>query len=126
MATRGVSADEMTNEFATAKVRYRGVEYVMRELSMDEYDKTVKLATAKVVTPENPEGDETFDGTAHTKILTIKSVVSPKMSADQLYSKGTRLVRALQVQVAKLHWDPEPEEKGEDDDEGEAPAPAKE
>jgi hypothetical protein len=48
------------------------------------------------------------------------------MSADQLYSKGTRLVRALQVQVAKLHWDPEPEEKGEDDDEGEAPAPAKE
>lgn len=120
---RGVSASEMTNKFAEAKVTYRGITYTLRELPMDRYDELVDMATAE----QTVDGETTkvFDQTAHTKLLTVEALVEPKMTAKQLYGEGTRLVRALQVQVGKLHWDPEPEEKkDEDDDEGEASAPA--
>jgi len=118
---RGVNASEMSNKFAEARVTYRGTEYVLRELPMDRYDELVELATAE----QTIDGETTkvFDSAAHTKLLTVESLVEPKMTAKQLYSEGTRLVRALQQQVAKLHWDPEPEDKKEDD-EGEVSAPA--
>lgn len=118
-----VTADEMSNEFAEKRISYRGTEYVMRELPMDEYDKTVKLATTTIRV--DGEDVEKFDNVAHTKILVAKSLVSPKLTADQLYGKGTRLVRQLTNEVGKLHWDPEPEDKAKaDDGEGEATAPA--
>lgn len=120
MAAKGLTADEMSNEFAEAKVTFRGTTYTLRELPMDQYDKTVKQATTK-----DEDGVETFDNAGHTKILTVKCLVSPKLSADELYGKGTRLVRALQGAALRLHLDPEPEEATPDDDEGEAPAPAK-
>lgn len=121
---RGVSASEMTNKFAEARVTYRGTTYVLRELPMDRYDELVEMATAE----QTVDGETTkvFDQNAHTRLLTVESLIEPKMTAKQLYGEGTRLVRALQVQVGKLHWDPEPveDDKDKDDDEGEASAPA--
>lgn len=106
---RGVSASDMSNEFATETHTYRGVTYTVHELSMADYDKTVKLATAK----DETTGEDRFDSVAHNKILTAKCVrVGGKpVDPDDLYSKGTRLVRQLQRIVQKLHWDEEPEEE---------------
>ena len=59
-------------------------------------------------------------------MLTAKSLIEPKMSQAQLQKKGTRLVRAIQGAVLKLHLDPEPIEEDPDDDEGEVSAPASE
>jgi len=122
---RGVNASEMTNEFAEVKHTYRGVTYVLRELPMDRYDELVEQATAEA-TDADGEVTKVFDSAAHTKLLLVEALVEPKLTARQLYGKGTRLVRALQAKVFALHLDPEPEEKakGEDDDEGEAQAPA--
>lgn len=118
---KGLNAGDFTNEFATKTVTYRGVTYVVHELSMAAYDKTVELATNK-----NDEGVSEFDGNAHTKILTAKCVkVNGKpVDADELYARGARLVRALQRAVQTLHWDPEPEEEPVVS-EGEAQAEAK-
>lgn len=114
---------DMDNELIEARVKFRGTEYVLRELSMTDYDKTVEQATTPGV-----DGDpDTFDANQHNKILMAKALVEPKMSVDTLYGKGTRLVRALQREVQKLHFDPEKDElekKGEDtadDVAGEAP-----
>lgn len=117
---RGVNASELTNELAEDKVKMRGVEYVLRELPMDEYDKTVRLAT----TTDPDTKDEIFDGAAHTKILLARCLVAPKLTADQLYSQGTRLVRELQRRALRLHTDSEPIETDPEGGEstGEAPA----
>lgn len=118
---RGVSASEMANEFATESHTYRGTTYTVHELSMADYDKTVKLATTK----DEVTGEDKFDSVAHNKILTAKCVrVGGKpVDSDELYSKGTRLVRQLQRIVQKLHWDEEPEGEAEVS-EGEATAEA--
>jgi hypothetical protein len=130
--TKGISAAQMNNDLEEIKVQFRGTLYVLRELPMDEYDKTVAMATK--IDPETKE--EIFDGTAHTKILLAKSLVEPKISAAELYAKGTKLVRGLQQQLQKLYWSSEPDELkilddesakmasklGDDDDEGEAEA----
>lgn len=104
-----VALSDMSNDLVEIRRRYRGVTYVLRELPMDQYDKTVRAATAEV------DGVEKFDGVAHTKILLSKCLVEPKLSPDELYSKGTRLVRQLQRDLQEIHFDDEPEEDLEDD-----------
>lgn len=106
--TKGISAAEMTNDLAEVKVQYRGTVYVLRELTMDEYDQTVAQATSEVIT--DGVKDEIFDANAHTKILLAKSLVEPKLSTKELYAKGTRLVRGLQQQLQTLYWSQEPDE----------------
>lgn len=118
---RGVNAGDMTNEFASETHTYRGVTYTIHELSMEAYDKTVKLATTK----DEITGEEKFDSAAHNKILTAKCVkVDGKpIDSDELYGRGARLVRQLQRIVQKLHWDEEPEDEA-GDEVGEAKAGA--
>lgn len=121
------SAADMSNEFVEVRRQYRGVEYVLRELPMDQYDKTIEMATTK-----GEDGREKFDGAGHTKILLVKSLVQPKLKADELFGKGTRLVRNLQEALQELYFDEEPDElqklqdreekESATDDEGEAPA----
>ena len=130
--TKGIGAAQMNNDLEEIKVKFRGTLYVLRELPMDEYDKTVAMATK-----EDPDTkEEIFDGNAHTKILLAKSLVEPKISAAELYAKGTKLVRGLQQQLQKLYWSAEPDELevlngesdkmadklGDETDEGEAEA----
>lgn len=117
---RGVSPSELDNEFASETVTFRGTTYTVHELSMTDYDKTVKLATTE------EDGIEKFDAVAHTRILTAKCVKidGKAVDVDELYSKGTRLVRQLQRIVQKLHWDEEPESEEATIEKGEASAEA--
>ena len=129
---RGVNANDMSNDFAEETHVFRGVTYVMRELPMDKYDKLIKDATAEKTIKVDGE-DQTIEETdwiLHSKLLTAAAIVSPSMTPEQLFGKGTRLVRELQRKVMALHVGDEPEDKktkeDADDDEGEAPAPASE
>ena len=121
---KGVSAAELGNEFVVEKVRYRGRVYAVTELSMKAYDKTVRQATHE----EDEDGVkvEKFDPQAHNKILMAACVTvdGAKADVDDIYEKGTRLVRALQRKIQAVHFDDEPEEDL-GDDEGEAVAEAK-
>lgn len=118
---RGVNADQMTNEFVTRTVKYRGHVYTVTELSMAKYDKTVKQAT-KV---DEDTKLEDFDGAAHTKILMSQCVKEDgqPVDVDDLYARGARLVRQLQRDIFAIHTDDEPEEEI-DEDEGEVKAGA--
>jgi len=121
---RGVSAADMDNEFVSDKIKLRGKVYTITELSMKAYDKTVKQATRE----EDDDGikREIFDGAAHNKLLMAACVKvdGEKADVDDIYSQGTRLVRALQKKINSVHFDDEPEEEIEDG-EGEAKAEAK-
>jgi hypothetical protein len=118
---RPVTVEDMANDFVTAKVRYRGHTYVVTELSMKAYDKTVKQATDK----DDDDGTETFDGQKHNRILMGATVTEDgeKVDVEDIYARGTRLVRALQRKIQSVHFDDEPEEEIEDEDEGEAAKP---
>jgi hypothetical protein len=119
---RGVSVSDLSNKFASEEHTYRGTTYVVRELSMQAYDRTVKAATIK----DETSGEDNFDAQAHNKILVAKcvSVNGKPIDADELYESGTRVVRQLQRIVQKLHWDEEPEDEKADIEVGEAPAEA--
>lgn len=120
---KGIAAADMGNELATKTVRFRGHTYVVTELSMKAYDKTVKQATEV----DEDTKAETFDSQAHNKILLAQCVAEngEKIDVEELYGRGSRVVRALQKVVGALHFDDEPEEDIEDADEGEAIAEAK-
>lgn len=112
---RTVNVESMSNELAEIRHRYRGVWYVLRELPYRKYQQTIELATTDV------DGVKTIDNEAHTKILMTRCLVEPKIEMDDLFDRGTRLIRQLQRNLQALHWDDEPEEDAAaDDDEGEA------
>lgn len=104
--SKAPSASDMTNEPLEVRAQFRGTLFVLRAISMADYDKTVEMATR-----EDPETKtEIFDAPAHTKILLSKSLVEPKMSIDELYRKDPRLVRGVQSKLRELYWDEEPDE----------------
>lgn len=121
---RTVAAADMTNEFLTEKVKYRGVVYTIKELSMSAYDKSVAQFTN--IDAETKVRD--FDGPGHTRMLLSRCVTvgGEPLDVDGFYrANGARMGRSLTQKVLDLHLEPEPEEVIEDGDEGEAPAEAK-
>lgn len=104
--TKALNAASMSNQPFEVRRKYRGVEYVLRELSMEDYDRTIDQATQTDETTKV----ETFDGAAHTKILLAKSLVEPQMTAKEIYAQGTRVVRGLQSALQELYFDEEPDE----------------
>lgn len=121
MARPTVKVSDMDNAFAVDKVRLRGVTYVLTELPMSDYDKVITQATK----PSEDGGPDEVDYATFNRLLLAKSLTvgGKKVDVDDLYSKGSRLVRELQRRAARLHSDPEPiEAEGDAADEGEADA----
>jgi hypothetical protein len=120
---RGVAASDLSNEFAEETHTYRGTTYVVRELSMAAYDRTVKAATVK----DPVTGEESTDNLAHNKILLAKCVTvkGKPIDVDELYEgTGARAVRQLMRIIQKLHWEEEQDGDPVADDAGEATAEA--
>lgn len=107
-----VTAADMANEFVSETKRFRGHTYVITELPMKDYDKTVKMATVK----DDDTDVETFDNAAHNRLLLAKCVTEDgsTVDVDELYRRGTRIVRQLQRIIQKIHFEDEPEEEIED------------
>jgi hypothetical protein len=110
-------------QLATIDVRLRGVDYRMVELSAQQYDQLLAQATSEV---DGPLGKtEQTDEALLLRLMTIKCITEPKMTADAYADLGLRVTRKLQTLVNGLHFGDEPEEPEDekDDDEGEATEP---
>lgn len=104
----------MSDDFEERRFRMRGVEYHIRELSIQEYDRLVTNATATKVNGAGEEVED-VDENLLLRLMVEKSLVSPKVVPE-----STRLVRALEREVRDLHFGFEPIERP--NDEGEYPS----
>lgn len=89
------------------KVEIRGRRYTFRELTISEYDKLIKQATR-----EEPDADgdmqEVTDSSLLLRLMILKSCIEPKLSADDLNDKGSKIYRAISSVVNELHYAAEP------------------
>ena len=127
MAATGVkkpiAIEDIDNDIRTVTRRYRGHVYVITELPMVEYQKTITKATSTQKDSVTGEDVERFDADYHTAIMLGKCVTvdGKRTTAEALYEKGTALVRQLQRDVSALHFDEEKlEEDPEDEGDGDA------
>ncbi len=107
----------LNEEFETRRFKMRGQEFVLRELSISDYDKLVAQCTSIKVNSEGEE-EEVTDNRLLIRLLIDKSMVQPKTLPS-----STRLVRALEREVQDLHFGLEPIERPSDD--GEYPSMGK-
>jgi hypothetical protein len=101
---RLASVDEMdtpSDGFEERTVSVRGKEFKIRELSSAEYDKLYKMAD---------QGDD-LDTALLLRLMTLKSVVEPKLTEDDLGQMPMRVSRELLGEVNRLHFGPDDEEE---------------
>lgn len=112
---------DYNDEFVTKTVQLRGTKYVIRELTVAQYDDIVKMASS-----ENDQGETLIDNTLLRKLMTLESIAEPKLeSLDKL---PMRLSTKLSAVAQEINYGAEPEEEKEDkpdievgdDEEGEA------
>lgn len=99
-----MSASKMNDEFRTEEVTIRGTTYKMRELSANEYDEILKIAT--------PPDEDQADLATVLKMMANKSMVEP--AGLDLGSKPYPVYSKLLQTVNKLHF-------SSDTDEGDSP-----
>lgn len=88
--------------FTHKELTLRGKTYKIRELSAKEYDDCVKMAT---------KADDDVDMVALLRLMVSKSIVDPKLTADDLADLPYGVSRRLGSAVNRLHF-------SDDEDEG--------
>ncbi len=86
----------MSDECRVEEVAIRGVTYKLRELTASEYDEIIKMASGP---------DDNADLATVLKMMTIKSVVEPPMTAEQLGDKPYPVYRQILQTVNKMHFE---------------------
>lgn len=101
------AAVDRSNEQLTEKVKFRGVEYTIRELTIEEFDGINEKATVKTTTTVDGEDRETerIDGNTQSKLM-IRACVTPSPPSPM----GLRLFNGLRFAVNNLHFSDEPDE----------------
>lgn len=108
-------ARTLTPDFNEEVVKIRGQEFRLRELSIGEYDDLVKKATTERTNPMTGEEEEQTDNQLLLKLMVLKCVVEPKLSAEKLGELPMRVVLKLNQTVNRMHYGDEPTEEGEAD-----------
>lgn len=105
MASRGTATvtELPRSEFVERELTLRGTTYRIRELSAKEYDDCVKMAS---------KSDDETDMVALLKLMTSKSLVSPKLSADDLAALPYKINRQLGSAVNRLHFSDDEDDEG--------------
>lgn len=108
MATRKSEAT-LTEEFREESVTLRGTTYRFREISGTTYEEIIKMAQGE---------DGEADLATVLKLMIPESLVSPKLSTEQIYAKPLPVLTAIQGVVNRMHFRDEPQETpAEEDDE---------
>lgn len=84
-----------SSDFRTDEVTVRGTTYKFRELSANEYDAILKVATGP---------DDNADLGAVLKMMAIKSLVEPSLTAAELGDKPYPVYSKILQAVNKLHF----------------------
>jgi hypothetical protein len=102
-------AADQSPDFLTRTVIFRGTEYVIRELSIGEFDDITEQATVKR-TVRDGDGNETevdqLDGQLQSRLM-MKACVAPSVSAGKI---GVRLYGGLNRAIQEMHFSAEPDE----------------
>ena len=114
-------AGEYADDFIEESVTLRGRTYTFRELDVSVYDDLVEQSTTK-----NDLNEEMTDNTLLSKLVTVKSCISPRLP-DGLQGMPLRLSQKLRQVAGRVNFGDEPEEKedeadvqeGEPEEEGE-------
>ena len=101
----------ISDEFLEEQITLRGTTYTFKELSAEQYEDILKLS-------EGPDGSA--DLATVLRLMIPESLVSPKLSAEQLYKKPLPVITAIQATVNRMHFRDEPVETPADED-GETP-----
>lgn len=91
MASKEVTA----GEFRTEEVTIRGTTYKFRELSANEYDAILKIASGP---------DDNADLAAVLKMMAVKSLVEPTLTGTELGEKPYPVYSKILQAVNKLHF----------------------
>lgn len=94
----------LDEEFLTESITLRGTTYEFRELSGEKYEDFVKMAEGQ---------DGTADLATVLRLMIPESLVSPKLTAEQLYAKPMPVLSALQGLVNRMHFTPAKDEKAD-------------
>ena len=110
-----------TADFNEEVVKIRDKDFRLRELSIGEYDDLIKLATTERTNSITGEEEEQTANQLLLKLMVLKCVVDPKLTAEKLASMPMRLVLKLNQAVNRMHYGDEPavvtaEEESEDED----------
>lgn len=95
-----MSTSKVSDEFRVEEVTIRGTTYKMRELSANEYDEILKIAT--------PPDEDQADLATVLKMMASKSLVEP--AGLDLGSKPYPVYSKILQTVNKLHFSDEKEE----------------
>jgi len=82
-------------DFDERKVEIRGAVFTIKELSAEEYDTALKQATKE-------DGD--IDMVLLLRLMTIKSLQEPKLSAEDISKMPYKVSRRLSSAVNELHF----------------------
>lgn len=95
---------------ATKTIEVRGQRFVIRELTIGEYDDLEKKATSKQPNPMNANAPEieVTDRTQLLRLMVLKCVVEPRLTAQKLSELPMRVALALNNTVNEMHF---PDEK---------------
>lgn len=85
----------LTGEFRTEEVTVRGVKYKLKELTANEYDAILKIASGP---------DDNPDLATVLKMMAIKSLVEPTMTAAELGEKPYPVYTKILQAVNRLHF----------------------
>jgi hypothetical protein len=91
---------KLTDEFRTDTIVIRGTTYQMRELSAGEYDEILKIASGP---------DDNADLSTVLRMMTVKCILEPKLTGDDLNNKPYPVYTKLLNAVQKLHFSPDGE-----------------
>lgn len=102
----------LSPKFNETTIRLRGVDYTLRELSIEEYENLVEKATVK---RENQFGSEVeeIDQTVLLKLMRDKCLVEPRLKPSEQSALPARVIFKLNAAVREMHYGDEPEEKVE-------------
>ena len=100
MASRGVPAvvaalPEGIDDFEHKTFSIRGTEYQIRELAAEEYDACVSASRRE---------DESLDAVLLLRLMMLRSIKSPILTAESLSKLPYRVVRKLSEEVNELHY----------------------
>lgn len=89
------SKEATAGEFRTEEVTIRGTTYKFRELSANEYDAILKIASGP---------DDNADLATVLKMMAVKSLVEPAATAAELGEKPYPVYSKILQSVNKLHF----------------------
>jgi hypothetical protein len=105
-----ISADPTTKT-----IEIRGSRFVIRELTIGEYDDLEKKATTKRPNPVNADAPEieVVDRQQLLRMMVLKAVVEPHLTASKFADLSTRVALGLNDYVNKMHFPEEAESRAD-------------